>query len=449
LAPAPGFGHWEKQDEASCNQCTSIEREVTQYIGQAMKFRCVQISDKLERNAFEKVLVATLAQCSLCQPSARWLGKFSYSSNVQKTGLWNSDYVDGLTITESEMRRFSELVMSTPGFEKRRDLSDTLLIIPCCGEKLGDIDPGLPERKLVDNLSPECTALLETGRRLAFAKPKVSLEQNTPIRPAIAWYTGQPYATQGFCELLIEGLRNGLHCLIISGGYGLLRPEEPIHRYKAHLSQTFSVWKNKVPAMLKDYVARNGIRRTFGSFSTLYSRVVPRDLAEENWRAVPEFDDSRDSDIALKVVPARVGTALVSLMRNDFVPGDGWVRVSGENQLRGREGGSARSTVLRQSAQQKEPAMNGPKPSIDEVWSRIGKVAGESFATKTGEPFTFQITGDVFHPSRTKHNISKPEFGKALALVPFNGPGVINRTVRGPAYVWAVLHDKRIRQNDW
>jgi hypothetical protein len=55
----------------------------------------------------------------------------------------------------------------------------------------------------------------------------------------------------------------------------------------------------------------------------------------------------------------------------------------------------------------------------------------------------------MFHPSRTDYGISKAEFGKALALVPFDGPGVISDTVRGPSYVWAVLHDKRVRKHDW
>jgi hypothetical protein len=447
LAPDPGLGHWEKQNAPTCNQCTPFEKEVTRYIGQAMKFRCVQIGEKLERNVFEKLLVATIAQCAVCQPSAGWLGKFSYSSNVQKTGLWNSDYVNGPTITESEMQRFSELVMSTPGFEKRRDLSDTLLIIPCSGGKRGVLDLDLPERRVADYLKPDSARLLEQGRKLAVGK--IQLDQKSTLRPAVAWYSGQPYATGGFRDLLIEGLRNGLHCLIISGGYGLLRPEEPIHRYQAHLSITFSIWKERLPTILRDYVTRNRIRRTFGSFSTsFYSQVVPGDLAEENWRAVPEFDETQDSGIAWTVVPAKVGAALVSLMRNDFLPGDGWVRVSGQNRLK-IETAVAVLSVNRPNDAERKPAVNSPKPSIDEVWSRIRKVAGEAFETKTGQRFTFEITGDIFHSSRTKYNIAKTEFGKALALVPFNGPGVINRTVRGPAYVWAVLHDKRIRQNDW
>ncbi len=88
-------------------------------------------------------------------------------------------------------------------------------------------------------------------------------------------------------------------------------------------------------------------------------------------------------------------------------------------------------------------------PSIDVVWGRLKSLAGQRFETKTGKPFTYEIAGDVLHPSRTEYNISKGEFRKALELVPFDGPGVINRTVRGPAYVWAVLHDSRIRKRNW
>lgn len=89
------------------------------------------------------------------------------------------------------------------------------------------------------------------------------------------------------------------------------------------------------------------------------------------------------------------------------------------------------------------------KLSIDELWGRLKRLQGEGFETKSGQPFTYEITGDALRPSRTDYNVSKREFSKALALVPFDGPGVINRTVRGPAYVWALLHDKRVRGRDW
>jgi len=93
--------------------------------------------------------------------------------------------------------------------------------------------------------------------------------------------------------------------------------------------------------------------------------------------------------------------------------------------------------------------VSGPKISIDEVWSRLKTCEGKPFETKTGKPFTYEMIGDVFHPSRTEYNISKAEFRKALVDVPFDGAGVIGKTVRGPSYVWAVLHDRRIRKEDW
>lgn len=93
--------------------------------------------------------------------------------------------------------------------------------------------------------------------------------------------------------------------------------------------------------------------------------------------------------------------------------------------------------------------MKSQQPSVDDVWRRLKALEGHDFETKTGKPFTFAISGDVFHPSRTRYNVAKADFRKALALVPFDGPGVINRLVRGPAYVWAVLHDQRVRKQDW
>jgi cytoplasmic iron level regulating protein YaaA (DUF328/UPF0246 family) len=46
--------------------------------------------------------------------------------------------------------------------------------------------------------------------------------------------------------------------LIISGGYGVVRAEEPIHNYNAHLgTQTKAVWSRRLPVVLRDYVQRN------------------------------------------------------------------------------------------------------------------------------------------------------------------------------------------------
>jgi len=82
--------------------------------------------------------------------------------------------------------------------------------------------------------------------------------------------------------------------------------------------------------------------------------------------------------------------------------------------------------------------------SFEEVWKRIISCEGEEFSTIQGLPFTYKILGDALYPSRTNYRISKADFRKAYRMVPIKGPGVINQIVRGPSYIWAVLHDPRI-----
>jgi len=90
-----------------------------------------------------------------------------------------------------------------------------------------------------------------------------------------------------------------------------------------------------------------------------------------------------------------------------------------------------------------------PNTTFEEIWSRIVAHEGETFHTITDKPFTYEIEGAGFYPSRTDYRISESDFRKAYQMVPIDGPGVIHRIVRGPAYVWAVLHDQRIVLGEW
>jgi len=53
----------------------------------------------------------------------------------------------------------------------------------------------------------------------------------------------------------------------------------------------------------------------FGVFSAGYGAVVPDRLAAEDWRDVPRFDPLIDTGNPRRVVPAKVGRSLLSLMR--------------------------------------------------------------------------------------------------------------------------------------
>ena len=89
------------------------------------------------------------------------------------------------------------------------------------------------------------------------------------------------------------------------------------------------------------------------------------------------------------------------------------------------------------------------KPSFEEVWVRIQKRAGEAFFTKTGIRFTCGVEGDRVVLNRINYSLSKSDFMKAYSKVPMEGPSEIASLVRGPSYVWAILHDARISLKAW
>ncbi len=87
--------------------------------------------------------------------------------------------------------------------------------------------------------------------------------------------------------------------------------------------------------------------------------------------------------------------------------------------------------------------------NIDEIWQRMKTFEGETFRTIQNLEFTYEITGNVLVPSRTEYNISKSDVKKVLERIPLKGPGEISNDVRGPSYLWAILHDFRISNNEW
>jgi len=86
---------------------------------------------------------------------------------------------------------------------------------------------------------------------------------------------------------------------------------------------------------------------------------------------------------------------------------------------------------------------------ITEIWERIKAHQHEEFVTKRGLSFTYEVRGNRLVTDRpSEYPIQATEFEKALAVMPVPGPGRL-RHLRGPSYIWAILHDPRIRGNDW
>jgi len=76
-------------------------------------FRCIEVSDRQERNRLEDRLMATVWACAECTPSPTWLGLYAYSSVVRSCGMWNIKGVGGVQLSDDELERFEELVDET------------------------------------------------------------------------------------------------------------------------------------------------------------------------------------------------------------------------------------------------------------------------------------------------------------------------------------------------
>lgn len=122
---------------------------------------------------------------------------------------------------------------------------------------------------------------------MAWDRPGISVDLTSERRSALSYYSGRLYEPR-FKERLLSAIDLGCHCLIISGGYGVLRAEEYIHDYEAHLPRTATVWRSRIPLILGDYVKLQGIRRSLGAFSSGYGRVVPKGLTEDDVHVVPQ-----------------------------------------------------------------------------------------------------------------------------------------------------------------
>ena len=105
---------WYKARRSShYSEFAEIELEVSKIIRSRFFFRAIPIEDLKKRKYFEERLIATLASCKLCKPSATWLGNYAWNGNVRKSGLWNSDFVNSLCrINESDLDRLRQLVGS-------------------------------------------------------------------------------------------------------------------------------------------------------------------------------------------------------------------------------------------------------------------------------------------------------------------------------------------------
>jgi hypothetical protein len=207
-------------------------------------------------------------------------------------------------------------------------LETKFLIIPCCKSKHGS-PQHIKTRSIDDFLSCEATDLLHQTRQLAFRHPCASLDLTSELSPALYLYSGTMYSVEGFRDAIERAISLGMHVLVESGGYGLIRIEESIRNYEAPINRTAPVWRRVLPRVLADYVSKNNIDQVFVAGSKSYVSVLSRPdwwgTAECRW-----FVSSvrRGNGNAFKIVPRNLGSAVRDLIQSNCETAATWATIA-------------------------------------------------------------------------------------------------------------------------
>ena len=79
-----------------------------------------------------------------------------------------------------------------------------------------------------------------------------------------------------------------------------------------------------------------------------------------------------------------------------------------------------------------------------DIWDKVKLHQGETFQTVKGLEFTYEVIGETVIHTRSKANISRSNFEKAIQLNP-QKPSDLHNAVAGPSYVYAIITDHRLQ----
>ena len=111
-------------------------------------------------------------------------------------------------------------------------------------------------------------------------------------------------------------------------------------------------------------------------------------------------------------------------------------------------GGEAFIRALRAEVFPGYESQTTPTTEDGQIWERIEAHRGEEFRTVRGEPFSYDVHGNIVIPrpqkgKATARQLPRSDFEKAWARRPLSGPKQIN-DLPGPSYIYGILTDPRI-----
>lgn len=199
-----------------------------------------------------------------------------------------------------------------------------LFLIQCCAAKKGHRELFGQQRSVLADLPAQAAMdLIDLRGRI---RSKHVEKFGGKRLTALALYTGHLY-TEATKRLLLDPPVDA-RFLIMSGGYGLLRPDEGIEEYNVSMDQTYAAWKAGLPAVLEAYVVSNGISAVHAIVSRTgaYKKVL--DAARRGGVPITTHALRYTGDGALRAVPALQAKLLGGLVgglvggcRVDYVDG--------------------------------------------------------------------------------------------------------------------------------
>ena len=135
---------------------------------------------------------------------------------------------------------------------------------------------------------------------------------------ALDYYDGILYQVPGFRQAVVEALRSGEpEFLILSGAYGMLFPEEPIHNYEKPLNAPYWVG-HRLPEVIEELVEKANVETVYGFLpkTTDYRKIFEavdwgRLKAERHVEHVGLFSPQWRGGGAQVGVPRLLGEAIV------------------------------------------------------------------------------------------------------------------------------------------
>lgn len=200
------------------------------------------------------------------------------------------------------------------------DPAATLVVIGCSGDKQRSGDPIAGGATILADLPTDVGVELAAARRRNAERAQINDESGW--LSAMRRYTG--YFYDAAHAALQRAATHPQLLVILSGGYGLVRSDEPIRYYNARYHASW--WPDQVvERALAAYARQLGVRGMVALLpaTTHYAEVVRRtDWAGVGLElAVLASPDARGRDGAQRAVPKAAGEAYTAFLHHDLHPG--------------------------------------------------------------------------------------------------------------------------------